>query len=89
MDHVVILGSSRNREAWNELEKLLARGLPRHGGGAMRIARLYVDTGGHDTAAVCRHLRRLQNLRIAPTKGISRGPRRWMRWSTARSSDAC
>ena len=36
----------------------------------MRIARLCVDTGGRDTAAVYGHLRRLRDPRIAPTKGI-------------------
>ena len=36
----------------------------------MRIARLCVDTGDRDTAAVYGHLRRLRDPRIAPTKGI-------------------
>jgi len=36
----------------------------------MRIAKLCVDTGGRDTAAVYGHLRRLRDPRIAPTKGV-------------------
>jgi phage terminase large subunit GpA-like protein len=49
---------------------LLNRDWPRHGGGAMRVAKLCVDTGGRDTAAVYGHLRRLRDPRIAPTKGV-------------------
>jgi phage terminase large subunit GpA-like protein len=70
VDHVVIPGSPRDREPWDELARVLARDWPRHGGGAVRIARLCVDTGGRDTAAVYGHLRRLRDPRIAPTKGI-------------------
>jgi phage terminase large subunit GpA-like protein len=70
VDHVVIPGSPRDREPWDELARLLVRDWPRQGGGAMRIARLCVDTGGRDTAAVYGHLRRLRDPRIAPTKGI-------------------
>ncbi len=70
VDHVVIQGSPREREPWDELAKMLARDWPRDGGGGMRIARLCVDTGGRDTAAVYGHLRRLRDPRIAPTKGI-------------------
>ena len=67
---MVIPGSPRDREPWDELAKLLARDWPRNGGGTMRIARLCVDTGGRDTAAVYGHLRRLRDPRIAPTKGV-------------------
>jgi phage terminase large subunit GpA-like protein len=75
VDHVAIPGSPRDREPWDELARVLARDWPRErdskgGGGAMRIARLCVDTGGRDTAAVYGHLRRLRDPRIAPTKGI-------------------
>ncbi|MCZ8150107.1 MAG: phage terminase large subunit family protein, partial [Roseomonas sp.] len=70
VDHIVISGSPRDREPWDELAQVLARDWPRQGGGAMRIARLCVDTGGRDTAAVYGHLRRLRDPRIAPTKGI-------------------
>ena len=46
------------------------RGTGVDGGGSMRVARLCVDTGGRDTAAVYGHLRRLRDPRIAPTKGV-------------------
>ena len=52
VDHIVISGSPRDRGPWDELAQVLARDWPRQGGGAMRIARLCVDTGGRDTAAV-------------------------------------
>ena len=70
VDHVVIPGSPREREPWDALAKLLARDWPRPGGGAMRIAKACVDTGGRDTAAVYGHLRRLRDPRVAPTKGV-------------------
>ena len=70
VDHVVIPGSPREREPWDDLAKLLARDWPRPGGGAMRIAKACVDTGGRDTAAVYGHLRRLRDPRVAPTKGV-------------------
>jgi phage terminase large subunit GpA-like protein len=38
--------------------------------GAMRIAKICVDTGGRDTASVYGHLRHLRDPRIAPTKGV-------------------
>ncbi|WP_333779756.1 phage terminase large subunit family protein [Falsiroseomonas oryzae] len=70
VDHVVVPGSPRERGPWDALAALLARDWPRLGGGAMRIARLCVNTGGRDTAAVYGHLRRLHDPRIAPTKGV-------------------
>ena len=70
VDHVVIPSSPREREPWDSLAKLLARDWPRPGGGAMRIAKACVDTGGRDTAAVYGHLRHLRDPRIAPTKGV-------------------
>lgn len=70
IDHVVISGSPRERESWDALANLLAKDWPRQGGGTMRIAKLCVDTGGRDTAAVYGHLRRLRDPRIAPTKGV-------------------
>ena len=66
----MILGSPREREPWDALAALLARDWPRAGGGAVRIAKACVDTGGRDTAAVYGHLRRLRDPRIAPTKGV-------------------
>jgi phage terminase large subunit GpA-like protein len=70
VDHVAIPGSPREAEPWDALAVLLNRDWPRHGGGAMRVAKLCVDTGGRDTAAVYGHLRRLRDPRIAPTKGV-------------------
>jgi phage terminase large subunit GpA-like protein len=73
IDHVVIDGSPREREPWEALARLLARDWPRPGGpaiGAMRIAKICVDTGGRDTASVYGHLRHLRDPRIAPTKGV-------------------
>ena len=70
VDHVVIAGSPRGPEPWNELARLLGRDWPRHAGGAMRIAKVCIDTGGRDTAAVYGQLRRLRDPRIAPTKGV-------------------
>jgi phage terminase large subunit GpA-like protein len=70
VDHVVIDGSPREGSVWDRLAALLARDRPRQGGGTMRIARLCVDTGGRDTAAVYGHLRRLRDPRVAPTKGV-------------------
>jgi phage terminase large subunit GpA-like protein len=73
IDHVVIPGSPREREPWEALARLLAKDWPRSGGsasGAMRIAKVCVDTGGRDTAAVYGHLRHLRDPRIAPTKGV-------------------
>jgi phage terminase large subunit GpA-like protein len=72
IDHVVIAGSPRERAPWDELAKLLARDWPRSTGtaGAMRIAKVCVDTGGRDTASVYGHLRHLRDPRIAPTKGV-------------------
>ena len=70
VDHLVIPGSPRGPEPWDALAGILARDWPRDGGGSMRVARLCVDTGGRDTAAVYGHLRRLRDPRIAPTKGV-------------------
>ena len=70
IDHVVIPGSPRERAPWEELAKLLARDWPRMSGGAMRIGKVCVDTGGRDTASVYGHLRHLRDPRIAPTKGV-------------------
>mgnify|MGYP001090145993 FL=1 len=73
IDHVVIPGSPREREPWEALARLLAKDWPRPGGpasGAMRIAKICVDTGGRDTASVYGHLRHLRDPRIAPTKGV-------------------
>jgi len=70
VDHVVISGSPRDRAPWEELAKLLARDWPRASNGAMRIAKVCVDTGGRDTASVYGHLRHLRDPRIAPTKGV-------------------
>ena len=70
VDHLVIPGSPRGPEPWDALADILARDWPRDGGGSMRVARLCVDTGGRDTAAVYGHLRRLRDPRIAPTKGV-------------------
>jgi phage terminase large subunit GpA-like protein len=72
VDHVVIPGSPRERAPWVELAKLLAKDWPRENGaaGAMRIAKVCVDTGGRDTASVYGHLRHLRDPRIAPTKGV-------------------
>ncbi len=72
VDHVVMPGSPRERAPWGELAKLLARDWPRGTGtaGAMRIAKVCVDTGGRDTASVYGHLRHLRDPRIAPTKGV-------------------
>jgi phage terminase large subunit GpA-like protein len=70
VDHVVIPGSPREAEPWDALAALLNRDWPRTGGGTMRVAKLCVDTGGRDTAAVYGHLRRLRDPRIAPTKGV-------------------
>ena len=70
VDHLVIPGSPRGPEPWDALAGILARDWPSDGGGSMRVARLCVDTGGRDTAAVYGHLRRLRDPRIAPTKGV-------------------
>jgi phage terminase large subunit GpA-like protein len=72
VDHVVIPGSPRERAPWEELAKLLAKDWLRENGaaGAMRIAKVCVDTGGRDTASVYGHLRHLREPRIAPTKGV-------------------
>ena len=70
IDHIVIPGSPRERGPWEELTKLLARDWPRTSGGAMRVAKVCVDTGGRDTASVYGHLRHLRDPRIAPTKGV-------------------
>ncbi|MFO0198865.1 MAG: terminase gpA endonuclease subunit, partial [Alphaproteobacteria bacterium] len=70
VDHIVIAGSPRERAPWDALAELLARDWPRANGGAIRIAKACVDTGGRDTAAVYGHLRRLRDPRIAPTKGV-------------------
>jgi phage terminase large subunit GpA-like protein len=40
------------------------------GGGAARVVRACVDTGGRDTAAVYGHLRRLADPRIVAIKGV-------------------
>jgi phage terminase large subunit GpA-like protein len=69
VDHVVIPGSPREREPWDALATLLARDWARSGG-QVRIAKVCIDTGGRDTAAVYGHLRRLRDPRIAPTKGV-------------------
>lgn len=70
IDHVVISGSPRGPEPWDELAGLLARDWPRATSGRARIAKVCVDTGGRDTAAVYGHLRRLREPRIAATKGV-------------------
>lgn len=82
IDHLVIAGSPREREPWEALARLLAKDWPRARGAdgtgtninasttAMRIAKICVDTGGRDTAAVYGHLRHLRDPRIAPTKGV-------------------
>jgi phage terminase large subunit GpA-like protein len=75
IDHVVIPGSPRERAPWEALARLLAKDWPRSsnaatGTTAMRIAKVCVDTGGRDTAAVYGHLRHLRDPRIAPTKGV-------------------
>lgn len=70
IDHVVIQGGPRGPEPWDELARLLAEDWPRATSGQMRIAKVCVDTGGRDTAAVYGHLRRLRDHRIAPTKGV-------------------
>jgi phage terminase large subunit GpA-like protein len=68
VDHIVIPGSPRECEVWDQLAAILARDWPGHGN--MRIAKVCVDTGGRDTAAVYGQLRRLREPRIAPTKGV-------------------
>jgi phage terminase large subunit GpA-like protein len=67
----VFPGSPATWAPWAEVQKLLARSFPAEGGGADAvIARMAVDTGGHDTVAVYAHLRRLaQPHRIMPIKG--------------------
>lgn len=70
VDHLVIPGSPRGPEPWDALAGILTRDWPRDGGGSMRVARLCVDTGGRDTAAVYGHIRRLRDPRLAPTKGV-------------------
>jgi phage terminase large subunit GpA-like protein len=96
VDHIVIAGSPRERAPWDALAEFLSRDWPRANGGAIRIAKACVDTGGRDTAAVYGHLRRLRDPRIAPTKGSMvgiglsqcRARRRLMRWWMGESCGA-
>lgn len=70
VDHVAIAGSPREWDTWQRLADLMGRAWPREGGGAVRIGKTCVDTGGRDTAAVYGHLRALADPRIAPVKGV-------------------
>jgi phage terminase large subunit GpA-like protein len=72
VDRVTIPGSPREWAPWETLAKLLARDWPCAGGGAMRIGKACVDTGGRDTAAIYGHLRAMADPRIAPIKGVDR-----------------
>ncbi|WP_424138655.1 phage terminase large subunit family protein [Roseomonas chloroacetimidivorans] len=66
----IFMGSPAVWETWAGVRQLLARTFPAEDGGPEAvIARMAVDTGGHDTAAVYGHLRRLADVRIMPVKG--------------------
>jgi phage terminase large subunit GpA-like protein len=69
----VLMGSPAVWETWAGIQTLLERLFPAEDGGPdVAIARLAVDTGGRDTAAVYGHLRRLgQPQRVMPIKGGS------------------
>jgi phage terminase large subunit GpA-like protein len=69
----VFYGSPAVWETWAGVQGLLERQFPAADGGPdVAIARLAVDTGGRDTAAVYGHLRRLGHpQRLMPVKGGS------------------
>lgn len=73
----IYMGSPAVWETWKGVQDLLARSFPAEDGGPDAvIARLAVDTGGRDTAAVYGHLRRLgQPQRVMPVKGGSNSGR--------------
>lgn len=69
IEHVVIPGSPRDAATWDEWKK---RVLDARWAGTIefRLTKVCVDTGGQDTAEVYKHLRRMNDPRIAPTKGV-------------------
>ena len=52
VDYVVINGDPGQPQVWLQLDRLLNRSWDHEAGGVLRIARLAIDTGGHNTAAV-------------------------------------
>jgi phage terminase large subunit GpA-like protein len=69
VDHIVTPGSPRDATTWDAWSEVLHRDWPRVGGGVQRLAKVCVDTGGRDTAAIYGHLRRLGDARVAGIKG--------------------
>ena len=70
IDHIVIQGAPRDAATWKQWEKeVLGRSWPSKYG-PRPLARVCVDTGGRDTAAVYGHLRALHDPRVSPTKGV-------------------
>jgi phage terminase large subunit GpA-like protein len=70
VDHIVTPGSPRDAETWDAWSEVLHRDWPRAGGGVQRLAKVCVDTGGRDTAAIYGHLRRIGDARVAGIKGV-------------------
>ncbi len=72
LGHEVVYGQPSDPAVWDQVAAILAREIPREGGGKLTILRAGVDTGGGQTAAVYAQLRRLRNPQIIPVKGIDR-----------------
>ena len=52
VDYVVLNGDPGQPAVWLQLDRLLNRSWDHEAGGVLRIARLAIDTGGHNTQAV-------------------------------------
>nr|WP_314076349.1 phage terminase large subunit family protein [uncultured Roseococcus sp.] len=68
--HIVIAGSPSAAGPWDDLQALLDRNWPCEDGGTMQVSMACCDTGGHDTAAIYGHIRRLADRRIVAIKGV-------------------
>ena len=70
VDHVVIPHGPGDAEAWTELDRLLGRTWPHENGNNLRIARLAIDTGGHETSAVYAWARHAGFGQVSAVKGV-------------------
>lgn len=63
-------GSPRDAAPWDALQAVMDTDFPCADGGTMRPLMACCDTGGHDTAVIYGHIRRLGDRRIAAIKGV-------------------
>ncbi len=63
IDYTVLYGDTSKPAVWAELDELLAKPIPREGGGVLFVAAACIDSAGHSTSAVYDYVRTRAALR--------------------------